>query len=323
MTSIDGAFDARQLAVNADFQQVKCARERRELFKQAFRGEQDVQEVFGSGSLARSTQLKPVHDVDMIIVFDPTDHPDWGSAGASSLAALEHVAARTRALIGPQGTVASLVRQVNVAGRDRAVKCFVDPPDAPDAFTVDAMPALRQGDGTLLIPSARNGAWNTADPEYLIKAVATAQAEWQHFRPTVRVLKDWRLDLGTPVKSLVLEVLALKCLPRSGGRADALRQFFTASAVEVNYGVSDPAGHCGAIQPDLDVSRLSAALGQAGRTADLACTAAADGDTTGALRLWQSIFGPDFPAPEPAKVGPGVAAATLIRPRPIKDAPQG
>lgn len=88
--SIDGAFDTFQGTVNADPAQVKTARERRDIFKGAFGGENDVTKVFGSGSLARSTQLKPVHDVDLIVVYDLAEHPGWGSDGYSAANALIH-----------------------------------------------------------------------------------------------------------------------------------------------------------------------------------------------------------------------------------------
>jgi hypothetical protein len=74
-------------------------------------------------------------------------------------------------------------------------ECFIDNPDDPDAFTVDAMPALRRLDGTLLIPEALTDQWVTADPEDLIRRVAKHHADWAYFRPMVRVLKHWRLSV--------------------------------------------------------------------------------------------------------------------------------
>jgi hypothetical protein len=308
--------------VNANIAQVHLARQRRDLFKDAFAGEPDVKEVFGSGSLARSTQLKPVHDVDLIVVYDPAEHPEWGQPGPSAEEALRHVQAQVTDLLGSSGTLSRLVRETRVAGRDRAVKCFIDPPEADDAFTVDVMPALRQATNELLLPSVRTDSWNPANPEYLIRDVARLQRAWKHFRPMVRVLKDWRLDQPFKVKSLVMEVLALTCLPTSGHRADALRAFFTAAAVEVNYGVDDPANYCGAIQPDLDHSALSSALSVARDHATAACAAEADGDTDEAAYQWQEVFGIDFPAQPKPKPSPAIIT-TPVWPRPVKDAPQG
>ncbi|WP_306357927.1 MULTISPECIES: nucleotidyltransferase [unclassified Nocardia] len=320
--SVFAAFDAYQATVDADPAQVALARERRDVFVGALENAKGVVEVVKSGSLQRSTQLQPIHDVDLIVVFDTEEHSSWGQSGASSAQALEHVHDLVTSCLGTgSGSVDQLVRLALHANRNRAVKCFVDPPEQENAFTVDVMPVLRQSDGTLLVPSTTDERWSTADPEFLIEQVATRQREWSYFRPLVRVLKDWRLDVRVEgkIKSLVMEVLALECLPRQGNRPNALRSFFTSAAVRVNTGVSDPAGHCGLIQPDLDVEGLRSALEEAADMADLACDLSTRNDTDSALRVWQELFGSDFPAP-PKKPKGGVAAA----PAPlIKDAPQG
>ncbi|MEV4364466.1 nucleotidyltransferase domain-containing protein [Nonomuraea sp. NPDC049625] len=321
---VDEAFDDFQKTVDADRDQVTLARDRRDTFKKAFGAERGVTEVFGSGSLRRSTQLKPVHDVDLVIVYDQEDHPSWGQPGDSAEDALDYVRQRVNVLLGgTNGTVEQLVRLAR--WRNHAVKCFIDPPEDPEAFTVDTMPALRQSDGTLLIPEALNKQWVVADPEDLIRRVAEHQSDWQYFRPMVRVLKQWRhsVPVEGKIKSLVMEVLALECMPRAGSRSAALRAFFTAAAVRVNWDLADPAGHCGLIQPDLDRAGLRTALEAASETATRACEAAANGDTDDALRAWQEIFGSTFPAPEGKKASPWGTGPALITPRPVKDAPQG
>ncbi|MDX3106897.1 SMODS domain-containing nucleotidyltransferase [Nonomuraea angiospora] len=318
---IEKAFDDFQKIVNADKDRVDVARGRRDIFKKAFNAEADIAEVFGSGSLARSTQLDPVHDVDLVAVYNADDHPDWGTPGESAADALEYTRGRIKDMLGAtHGTVDKLVRHTR--WRNHAVKCWIDPPELPDAFTVDVMPAMRQANGTLLVPQVATEEWITVDPEYLISAVADHQRDWEYFRPLVRILKRWRHSVPTQVKSLVMEVLALKCMPRSGNRPEALRTFFTAAAIQVNLGVVDPAGHCGPIQGDLDVAVLRAALENASDVAARACVEAANGNTDEAQRAWQDIFGPDFPAPT-QKLSSGITAPALITTRPVRDAPQG
>jgi len=294
---INNAFDALQRAVDADPAQVQLARSRRDTFKKALGAEADVVEVFGSGSLRRSTQLKPIHDVDLVVVYAQGDHPGWGLPGNSAEEALNYTRERVNDLLGATyGSVDQLVRL-----------------------------ALRQADGTLLIPEALSHTWVTADPEDLIRRVAARQADWSYFRPIVRVLKDWRrsLKVESEIKSLLVEVLALECMPRSGRRPEALRAFFTAAAVRVNTPIEDPAGHCGLIQPNLDKIGLRTALEVASEIATRACAHAATGNTDDAVRAWQEIFGEAFPAPAKKKVSPAVTGPALILPRPIKDAPQG
>ena len=44
----------------------------------------DVVEVIQSGSLARGTHIGPVHDVDLIVVFDRNRHPGYGMKGEAA-----------------------------------------------------------------------------------------------------------------------------------------------------------------------------------------------------------------------------------------------
>jgi hypothetical protein len=337
----DTAFDIHQTTVNATPESVREARRRRNFFCNAFGDQSDVKETVPSGSLARGTQRDPIHDVDLIIVFNQDDHPDWDTGNGSAEVALEHIRGQVTNLLGvAAGSFAQEVRRAHL--RTHVVKCFLDDPDDPDAFTVEVMPALRRPDGALRIPERGNGAgWVTADPEYLISQVAARHSEWRSFAPMVRAIKKWKDVANLGMKSLTAEVLALKCLPVPQSRQYltrpvALQQFFTAAAAAVMSGVYDPAGWCGEIQPGLDRAATRAALLEAADVATRAIDAERRGDHDTAVCLWRSVFGPDFPEPpggcpatgttaSAAVLVGGVAAVTapaLIR-RPVKDAPQG
>lgn len=313
------SFTELQRVVDADPNVVVVARERRDIFKSALKTAPDVDVVWGSGSLARSTQLQPVHDVDLVVEFDASEHPDWGQPGDSAGEAIE----RCRELISDLlsvngGTKAELVRRVDTANRNRAAKCFVDEPGAENAFTVDVMPALKQPKG-ILIPSKHERRWILANPGFLIDEVASRQNEWSSFRPLVRLLKYWsRQHEATTgrVKSLVMEVLALECLHQENNRPEALKEFFERAAVH-SLNIEDPAKLCGVIQPNLNKSGLRRALEDAADASAQAVAAVGDNDQPGATRHWQAIFGSAFPLVLPPGTGsdPG--------PRPIRDSPQG
>jgi len=209
--SVTNAFKTFQDIVNAVITYVREARARRDLFKGVFGAEDDVKEVVASGSLARGTHKDPIHDVDLIVVYDQDEHPEWGTPGSSAADALDYTRERVNALLGAtNGTYEKTVRLAR--WRNHAVKCFLDDPDDPDAFTVDAMPALRR-DGKLLIPEALAEDWVPCDPEFLIAEVADRHAEWNKFAGTVRMLKWWAAEQDTKIKSFVMEVLALDFLP--------------------------------------------------------------------------------------------------------------
>jgi hypothetical protein len=288
-----------------------------------------------SGSLARGTQLDPIHDVDLVVVYDADHHPDWDGGPGSAELALEHTRKGVNRLLSVNGgTYGAEVRFTTL--RNHVVKCFLDDPDDPDAFAVEVMPALRQNDETLRVPERRPDQWTTADPEYLMKVVAKRHGNWRHFAPMVRVLKSWKNVHGLAVKSLTMEVLALNHLP-DGDRSEALARFFNAAAGAVMMPICDPAGHCGEIQPDLDRYALRAALLETADVANRARDAERNGDNDTAVCLWRSVLGKTFPEPPggcssggASSIGGsavGVAAigapAMIVKQRLVKDAPQG
>jgi len=327
---INAAFDELQRTANADPEQVREARTRRDLFESAFDAEDDVVQVVASGSLARSTQRAPINDVDVIVVYDASEHPEWGREGDSADEALRYAGERVNHLLGAtNGAVAQVVRLARPG--NHAVKCFFDDPNDPDGFTLDAMPALRQADGTLLVPEKSSNRWISTDPEHLIRLVADRQSAWDDFRPLVRVLKFWKDEQDTGLKSLTVEVLAIDHLPQETSRAKALQRFFTAAQHAIELPIEDPAGLCGLIQSDLDVDKARAAIKAAASASWEAVIAQEHGDTNRAACRWRSVFGDAFPEPEdgcpadtnalgPISVGVGIGTTT---PRPVTDAPQG
>jgi hypothetical protein len=312
------ALDEYQATVNAEPDSVREARRRRDLFRDALTDCDDVNGVKPSGSLARGTQKAPIHDVDLIIEYDASVHPGWGNNGDSAAEALDHTSALVNQTLGAaNGTHA---REVRLASpRNHAVKCFLDDPDDPDAFTVDAMPALRQSDGTYLVPEKSNTTWIHTNPQYLIDRAADRHTRWNKFAGLVRMLKAWAAVQDVKIKSLVMEILALELLPERPNRPEALKEFFVRAAYKIENGehVVDPAGLCGEVQPDLDYDALERALRTAADKATAAIDAVNHNDHHKAIRLWGEIFGDGFPtAPAPAIVVPVV-------PRPVKDSPQG
>lgn len=321
------AFAQFQTTVNADPSSVAEARRRRDLFRETLTPLPDVVAVIPSGSLARATQLDPIHDVDLIVEFTAEQHAGWGQPGDSADEALTYLAKQVMHALG--ATDGSQAQEVRLTSkRNHVVKCFMDDPEGENPFAVEVAAALRQDDGTLLLPERHNSRWITADPEYLISQVAERQAEWSDFVSLVRALKWWRKNAAKlEMKSLATEVLALRNLPPNQERPQALAQFFTAAATDVMYGVFDPAGHCGEIQPDLDREAARKKLLEAAGFANQALDAENAGDLDRALALWAKVFGSEFPQPagvrgtsRSAPVAASVATPTRRR---IRDIPQG
>jgi Second Messenger Oligonucleotide or Dinucleotide Synthetase domain len=325
---IDEAFNDLQKEVNAPQSAVDEAQRRRNLFIDAFKGDEGVNERRPSGSLARGSQKDPIHDVDVILVYDGETFPTWGSPGDSAEDALRHVQQRVKALLGESdGSFAKKVRRTEV--RNHTVKCWLDDPTVKGAFTVDVTPALRLGEMLLSIPERESREWIDTAPEYLIRVVKERHAEWNRFVGLVRVIKRWGSDRPTEMKSLLLEVLALHHLPKDD-RPKALAKFFAAGAAAVLLPVEDPAKVCGEIQPDLDRQAASDDFSRAAEAAWRAVEAEARGETERAACLWRDVFGSIFPEPPGGcsngggPVVAGAAAVTVLRRRrPVREAPQG
>jgi hypothetical protein len=320
--SVDDAFATFQRTVNVPQEAIDLALQRRKFFHDALGGEGDVLEIIASGSLARGTHKDPINDVDVIVIYDEDHHPEWGTAGDSAADALSYTGKRINELLG--ATNGTFAREVRLASpRNHAVKCFLDDPDDPNAFTVDAMPAFRRN-GALLVPEKNSERWVTTDPEHLISEVAKRHKQWKKYAGTVRMVKWWAADQDIKIKSLVMEILALDNLPLGPNRPAALKQFFNKAwnHVWLGYNVEDPAGHCGVIQRDLDLNTFADRLETARDLANMAFQAQARGEITLAHRFWKELFGDDFP-PAPSGGGKPAVVPPVLPPRPVKDTPQG
>lgn len=321
MTVEDG-FDALQQEADASAEQVNEARRRRDVFRVAMGQADDVTDVFPSGSLARGTHIDPIHDVDVVAVFDGAAHPSWGEPGESALEALEHTRSLVTERLGPGGEEEVRLTRLQT----HAVKCFLDPPDTDGAFTVDVAPALLHPEQGVIIPESPlddrdNGTWIRTDPKHLIELTLGRHAEWGQFAKLVRVLKRWNTDHGAHMKSLVVEILALEHLPILG-RPDAVARFFAAAQEAVWKPVCDPAGLCGEVQPDMDRPAASEALAVAADDAAKAVEAAARDENERAMCLWRKVFGSIFPEPDSGCAKGGHVVVPPPK-RKVVDAPQG
>jgi len=290
---LDQAFKDMQAEVDAEPELVAVARSRRNKFADAFKKDADVNETIFIGSISRGTQIEPIKDVDLVVVYSEDDHPAWGADGSSAEDALAETQARVTAFFGSDGSEeADFVRLARAD--NHAVKCFLDDPDDPDAFTVDVVPALRTESG-LLITERESQTWIRTDPEYLNQRSQERHDAWRDYRRLVRVLKRWNRDHGSTMIPLLVEVMALEHLPL-GDRRRALQAFFAAAVPVVSPTIKDPAG-ISAIQPGLDAAAARTKLEKAA-DASWRAVAAEDRDNTDlAACYWREVFGEIFPAP--------------------------
>jgi hypothetical protein len=126
MESDDG-FRSYSHAIESDPIGVLLAKWRRDAFIEKLKKLPDVVDVIPSGSLARGTQIGPVRDVDLIVVFDSTKHPDYGSGQQSAQGALEHLQRGLLEQLHPvSGGEEGLLKDTTLG--KHVVKCYSDVP---------------------------------------------------------------------------------------------------------------------------------------------------------------------------------------------------
>jgi hypothetical protein len=324
---LEQAFDDMQATVDAEPDLVAEARARRNKIASGFGEDDDVDETVYIGSIARATQIEPIKDVDLVVVYAQSDHADWGADGDSAGAALEETQERVVAKFGSSGTAEKGF--VRLARADNhAVKCFLDDPDDPDAFTVDVVPALRTGGGILKITEKYSRKWIETDPEYLNQRGQERHDAWRTYRRLVRALKRWNADHKRTMLPLLVEVLAIEHLPVDD-RSRALQAYFAAAVPAVSPTVTDPAG-ISPIQPDLDVAAAREQLEAAADASWRAVAAEDRGETDLAACFWREVFGDIFPAPpggcdrfKLASMAAAAGAPMAVPRRPARNNPQG
>jgi hypothetical protein len=277
MESDDG-FEAFGDEIKSDPLGVLLAKWRRDAFITRLERLPDVKEVIPSGSLARGTQIGRVRDIDLIVVFDKSAHPDYGSGPESAQAAMTYLQGKLLEQLHPlsddlmqEGAREGLVKETELKEtkqRTHVVTCrggwtgpFAE--FIPSAPPVDVMPAVREG-SHLLVPERDpqgKSKWVDVDPETLMRQVAQRQREWEYFTEVVGMVKAWAKQENLGMKNLAVEVIVLKYCPRPRmfetlSCGEAVRRFFDAANKAHITSLEDPAGRCGKIDPHFNSEKL-------------------------------------------------------------------
>ena len=266
----DDSFRAFGREIQSDPISVLLAKWRRDAFIKDLKGRPDVVEVISSGSLARGTQIGPVHDVDLIVVFNPSEHQDYGRGSESAQAAMDHLESGLLEARHPwRGAEQPLLTETEQ--KRHVVKCSgvsTGPFEniIPSVPPVDVMPAVRQG-GHLRVPEDGNS-WIDVDPEKFMHLVAEREREWEYFTEVIKMVEAWAEHNHLDIRNLAIEVMVLRYCPRPRffqtlAVGEALAQFFENAAQAHITSLKDPAGWCGEIDPRMDYGALRRALGEA------------------------------------------------------------
>lgn len=255
----------------------------------------DVLDTFLVGSYARQTAVKPIKDVDIIVVVTE------GAYGASS----------------PSAAFKSLKEALNRCGyrfqtedQRRSIRIELDNIDL-DVVIARAPNGLDQW---LLIPDRKLGAWIETNPKghtqwaQDLNARTTGTDGQGRFKPLVKMLKAWK-TYSTPSlkrpKGFTLECIAGA---NFGGVYDDWADVLvsTLRKTDANYSayitleklppIPDPGRPGHQLQTGLTFPQFRDFLGNVRRTIQSAEAAITSQERAESVLLWQEILGPDFPS---------------------------
>ena len=257
-----------------------------------------VDDSFLTGSYARHTAVRPLKDVDIMVVLDDTErsyldrHPK---------AVLDKVCE----ILEPHypGRVRAQARSVTVEFGVQMVDDISD-----QVVAVDVVPAFSEG-ANYRIADTRAGIWMLTNPKIHQELATECNAQLGgHWVPLVKMAKKANSHAGSarsgdkPVTpNFLLEVMAhsLIVAPWTGPYSMELRAFFASAADLIDRIWPDPAGLGPHVTDRLHESRsdLRAAkdwLASIVATCDLALRQDRNGQVGAALGTWQQMFGPLF-----------------------------
>jgi Second Messenger Oligonucleotide or Dinucleotide Synthetase domain len=241
-----------------------------------------VERVSMIGSAARGTDIRPIHDIDVMAEF------------RNKNAVFEKYRRDSQAFIARiRNTLNANTQIKKVGARGQAVRLFYT-----DDLHVDIAPVFAWSGGGFALPSG-SGGWITTDPFTQAKwADERQEALSGYYKRRVRMLKRWNDEHSKRLESYHLEVMVGAAFASMDGNSrDALWKFFQRAPNYLN--VQDPAGHFGDLGIGLTFEQrrlIGESCASAEERARKANQAEAAANHREAIRLWRIVLGDEFPA---------------------------
>jgi hypothetical protein len=243
---------------------------------------------FLTGSYRRRTKTKRLKDVDIFVVIDPNG-AQAGLRKKTPAVVLNELADVLRGYYGDV-LIDQLACTINFGSED-------------DIMSFDVVPAFKRAGqgGGYEIPDTATGGWISTNPKTHHEMSTAKNKDCdEKFVPFVKMVKGINRELGEPIRSFLLEVMAHKLVKTPFGRYQDEVRWFLASAAEAIYDSwPDPAQ----LGPDVNVltpSQRQIAAGEltgALAVAEEAIRLEDDGQERAAVEQWRRLFGWRMPRP--------------------------
>jgi hypothetical protein len=250
---------------------------------------------FLQGSFARKTMIKPLRDIDKVVILAET------LRGLSP----DQVMDRLQSVLAKAYPKATFDRSRHSLKLDFG----------EDSFCFDVVPAWETttDDDDVLIADRKTGNWKRSNTRELIRVVSDRNDECDGlFIHVVRMIKHLVAHyMDEAVPGLHVESIAYLAMKTSMPYADACVAVLAVGADALGGSYADPTGKdciSERLTPDERVRAQAAFRTAADRAREAQCLAEA-GDDNNAIRVWHDLFGDPFPQPAAQQLGSALAAA--------------
>jgi len=243
-----------------------------------------------SGSYARGTAIRPLHDIDIFVVLDPTTHRDvYPTTNVGPSACLNKVLRALEAAYPNKDRPKLQGRSVNIVFTGTGIG-------------FDVVPAFETAVDTYMIPDRDRSDWIQTRPEaHRASLVRANEAAGSRLNPRIKMMKQWKAHKhpDLPLRSFHVEVMACNAAtPSPAPDAEGMQVLFAALAKAVLVACPEPAK----VGPHLDKG-----MTQAERTRAREALVVAEAEATRALGLeragrvaeahgvWKGLFGAPYP----------------------------
>ncbi len=286
MTTVPQAFQQFVSSLELTQTERDNAVAQHQVVRQRVRAElRGVDDDFLSGSYARATAIRPLHDIDVFVVLNDATHGHLRRGRPDAcLAAVQSALARAYRDRPPpvlQG------RSVNIT--------FVG-----TGIGYDIVPAFRVSSDLFIIPDRERQNWIQTNPKKHGEAcVAANQRAGGKLNPLIKAVKHWNAQRACPLRSFHLEVMSYEAFPTPPtSYGDAMRILLAFLADRVQLTCPEPAG----VGPHIDNAMTQGERATARAALTEATKRAADGiayDRAGKLEeahtCWRTLFGTAYP----------------------------
>lgn len=286
MPTIPQAFD--QLVRNLELtpREQEEATRQQNVLRNHLRANLTIVHDFIGGSYGRRTAIRPLKDIDLVLVLDEVKHGTLRSDPPQKVLALVRQA---------------LVRAYPNAAPPREQGRSVNITFRGTDIGYDLVPAFRHASGGYQLPDQERGSWIRSDPDLHRKACITAnQAAGNMLNPLIKMAKALNARHHRPLRSFHLEVMAYSAFTGRPAAFDTgLHRLILHLADRVQRSCPDPSTYGPNIDQGMDSEsrgKIRRALQGWAQIAEQAIHARERGDHGAAHAAWSSLFGPLYPA---------------------------